>query len=111
MIKLLKFLKINFFYFSFNNKKMVITRENFAELSLHHLLYNIYSYAEYVIKGNCASFSNDYIDYRIEFSERQWDETFLNFNFVIQSLLHHKHFDFSNICCDDLHIIIDLIKK
>ena len=65
----------------------------------------------YVIKGNCASFFNDYIDYSIEFSERQWDETFLNFNFVIQSLLHHKHFDFSNICCDDLHIIIDLIKK
>ena len=56
MIKLLKFLKINFFYFSFNNKKMVITRENFAELFLHDLLYNIYSYAEYIIKGNCASF-------------------------------------------------------
>ena len=90
---------------------MVITSENFAKLSLHDLLCNIYSYAEYVIKGNCASFFNDYIDYCVEFSERQWDETFLNFNFVIQSLLHHKHFDFSNICCDDLHIIIDLIKK
>ena len=90
---------------------MVITRENFAELSLHDLLYHIYSYAEYVIKGNCASFLNDYIDYSIEFSKRQWDETFLNFNFVIQSLLHNKNFDFSNICYDDLHIIIDLIKK
>ena len=90
---------------------MVITRENFAELFLHDLLYNIYSYAEYIIKGNCASLFNDYIDYRIEFSERQWDETFLNFNFVIQSLLHHKHFDFLDICYDDLHIIIDLIKK
>ena len=90
---------------------MVITREYFAELSLHDLLYHNYSYAEYVIKGNCASFLNDYIDYCIEFSKRQWDETFLNFNFVIQSLLHHKNFDFSNICYDDLHIIIDLIKK
>ena len=90
---------------------MVITSENFAKLSLHDLLCNIYSYAEYVIKGNCASFFNDYIDYCVEFSERQWDETFLNFNFVIQSLLHQKHFDFSDICHNNLHTIIDLIKK
>ena len=87
---------------------MVLTRENFADLSLHDLLFNIYSYDEYLIKENCASFFNDYC---IEFAERQWDETFLNFNFVIQSLLHHKHFDFLDICYDDLHIIIDLIKK
>ena len=90
---------------------MVLTRENFADLSLHDLLFNIYSCAEHLIKGNCASFFNDYIDYCIEFAERQWDETFLNFSFVIQSLLHHKHFDFLDICYDDLHIIIDLIKK
>ena len=90
---------------------MVITRENFSELSLPDLLFNIYSFAEYIIWGNCASFFNDYIDYCNEFAERQWNEKFLNFNFVIQSLLHHKHFNFSNICYDDLHIIIDLIIK
>ena len=90
---------------------MVLTRENFTELSLHDLLFNIYSYAEYVIKGNCTSLFNEYIDYCIKFAERNRDETFLNFNFVIQSLLHHKHFNFSNICCDYLHIIIDLIKN
>ena len=90
---------------------MPLTRENFADLSLPELLHNICSYGENIIKGNCASFFNDYIDYCIKFAERQWNETFLSFNFVIQSLLHHKHFDFSNICCDDLHIIIDLIKK
>ena len=50
---------------------VIITRENFAELSLHDLLYNIHLYGEYVIKGNCTSFFNDYIDYCIEFSERQ----------------------------------------
>ena len=55
---------------------MILTRENFAELSLHDLLYNICSYAEYIIKGNCAFCFNDYIDYCIEFSERQWNETF-----------------------------------
>ena len=49
---------------------MVLTRENFADLSLHDLLFNIYSCAEHLIKGNCASFFNDYIDYCIEFAER-----------------------------------------
>ena len=35
---------------------MVLTGQYFADLSLHDLLFNIYSYAEYIIKGNCASF-------------------------------------------------------
>ena len=35
---------------------MVLKKENFAELLLHDLLYNIYSYAEYIIKGNCTFF-------------------------------------------------------
>ena len=90
---------------------MVLTREDFADLHLLDLLFNIYSYAEYIIKGNCPLFFNNYIDYCIKFAERQWDETFLNFHFVIQSLLHHKHFYCSDICYDDLHIIIDVIKK
>ena len=47
---------------------MVLTREDFAELSLSELLYNIWLYAEFVIKGNCKLFFNDYIDLCIEFA-------------------------------------------
>ena len=50
---------------------MRLTREDFGELSLPDLLSNIYSYAKYIIKGNCLSFYNDYTDYYIEFAERQ----------------------------------------
>ena len=75
---------------------MVLTREDFAELSLSELLYNIWLYAEFVIKGNCKPFFN---------------ENFQNFNFVIQMLLHRKHFDFSNICTDNMDSIIDMLKK
>ena len=39
------------------------------------------------------------------------NNSFQNFNFVIQSLLHHKHFDFSNIIPDNMDVIIDMIKK
>ena len=39
------------------------------------------------------------------------NDSFKNFNFVIQSLLHHKHFDFSNIIPDNMDVIIDMIKK
>ena len=90
---------------------MVLTREDFAELSLSELLYNIWLYAEFVIKGNCKPFFNDYIDFCIGFAEGQWDENFQNFNFVIQMLLHRKHFDFSNICTDNMDSIIDMLKK
>ena len=55
---------------------MRLTREDFGELSLPDLLSNIYSYAEYIIKGNCSSFYNDYTDYCIEFAERQWTIVF-----------------------------------
>ena len=47
---------------------MVLTREDFAELSLSELLYNIWLYAEFVIKGNYKLFFNDYIDLCIEFA-------------------------------------------
>ena len=36
---------------------------------------------------------------------------FQNFNFVIQSLLHGKHFDFAYIIPDNMDVIIDMIKK
>ena len=45
--------------------------QDFGELSLPDLLFNIYSYAKYIIKGNFLSFYNDYTDYYIEFAERQ----------------------------------------
>ena len=77
---------------------MVLTREDFADLSLSELLKNIWLYAEFVIRGNCKPFFDDYID--IEFAEKKLDESFQIFNFVIQMLLHHKKFDFSNICND-----------
>ena len=37
-------------------KKMVLTREDFADLSLSELLNNIWLYAEFVIRGNCKPF-------------------------------------------------------
>ena len=90
---------------------MVLTREVFADLPLSELLNNIWLYAEFVIRGNCKPFFDDYIDFCIEFAERKWDESFQNFNFVIQMLLHRKKFDFSNICNDNIDSIIDIVKK
>ena len=90
---------------------MVLTREDFADLSLSELLNNIWLYAKFVIRGNCKPFFDDYIDFCIEYAERQWDASFQNFNFVIQMLLHRKHFDFSNICNDNIDSITDMVKK
>ena len=90
---------------------MTLIREGFANLSLSELLNNIWTYAEFIIRWNCKPFYNDYIDFCIKFAEKQWDENFKNFNFVIQMLLHRKHFDFSNISSDNLDTIIELIKK
>ena len=90
---------------------MVLAREDFADLSLSELLNNIWLDAEFVIRGNCKSFFDDYIDFCIEFAERKWDESFQNFNFVIQMLLHCKKFGFSNICNDNIDSIIDIVKK
>ena len=45
---------------------MVLTREDFAELSLSELLNNIWLDAEFVIRGNCKSFFDDYIDFCID---------------------------------------------
>ena len=90
---------------------MTLTREDFADLSLSELLNNIWTYAEFIIRGNCKPFYNDYIEFCIEFAEKQWDKSFQNFNFVIQMLLYLKHFDFSNISSDNLDTIIELIKK
>ena len=90
---------------------MTLTKEGFANLSLSELLTNIWTYAEFIIRRNWKPFYNDYIDFCIKFAEKQWDESFQSFNFVIQMLLHRKHFDFSNISSDNLDTIIELIKK
>ena len=90
---------------------MVLTREDFTDLSLSELLNNIWLYAKFVIRGNCKPFFDDYIDFCIKFAERKWGESFQNFNFVIQMLLHRKKFDFSNICNDNIDNIIDIVKK
>ena len=42
---------------------MTLTREDFADLSLSELLNNIWKYAEFIIRGNCKPFYNDYIDF------------------------------------------------
>ena len=90
---------------------MVLAREDFADLSLSELLNDVWLDAEFVIRGNCKSFFDDYIDFCIKFAERKWDESFQNFNFVIQMLLHRKKFGFSNICNDNIDSIIDIVKK
>ena len=89
---------------------MTLTREDFANLSLSELVNNIWTYAEFIIRGNCKPFYNDYIDFWIEFAEKQWDKSFQNFNFVIQMLLYRKHFDFCNISSDNLDTIINWLK-
>ena len=90
---------------------MPLRREGFTVLSLPVLLMNISQYFEYVRRGNCAEFFNDYIDYNIEFAERLWSDRYKNFCFVIKSLLHGKEFGFSNISTSNIDIIYDLIKK
>ena len=50
---------------------MVLTREDFADLSLSELLNNIWLYAKFVIRGNGKPFFDDYIDFCIEYAERQ----------------------------------------
>ena len=89
---------------------MTLTREDFANLSLSELVNNIWTYAEFIIRGNCKPIYNDYKDFWIEFAEKQWDKSFQNFNFVIQMLLHRKHFDFCNISSDNLDTIINWLK-
>ena len=91
---------------------MPLTREDFATLSIKNLLLNIYILSEYVRKGNCKDFYNEYIDYCIKFAERQWDnDCYQNFNYVIQMLLHGKVFDFSQILPSNLYKVLDFIKK
>ena len=76
-------------------QQLKFSKESFLELDLADLLINVWSYVDYLHDFVI----NQYCQYCIKCSCEKWDEDYLDFHFVIKSILDRNtnFFDFGEI--------------
>ena len=92
-----------------HHQQLKLSKESFLELGFAVLLINIWSYVDYLHDFVI----NQYCQYCIKCSYKEWDEEHLDFHFIIKNILDRNtnFFGFAEISNSEKNIIYTVIRK
>ena len=91
-------------------KTMALSRESFSSKTLPDLLLNIHYYTHKVPR---VPETLQYAKWCVEIAAEQWLPEYLNFTFVMESILYKDKgfYDFDELLPCDKHLSYDIIRK
>ena len=89
---------------------MALSRRDFSKKALPDLILNTHTYTHNIPKTTSTL---QYAKWYCEIAAEQWLLEYLNFTFVMESIIYRNEnfFDFDNIQPCDKHLIYEIVRK